>query len=578
MRTENNPTNNTQSMNLNSKVQDYSLVNQLFSVGDSAQSFNQILSTQVQSKRDSGVAASESGSSSHCQGAKQRSDSGNQLPEDKRLERQQRAERQERTDRTEDRQADEHRAERYRDSKQDRDVAASERVREDQQDEDQTLAEDKLNDAQAADGVANVVNEASVTPSEQPVDLVDSVESKVEAPEESLSEGALAQPELNPATEQSPEADELSLEAGDPNQESQSEFLADSQGDELADGETEQINARASEQDGVDLSSSEHAEPPAYEKDKAPVMSNPQAQVAQTPESLGMNKEPDKIGGEGDLKIPRGDSALTASTRLAGNEQQNLANTSTTEGQSGDSQSSDSQEMPIFEPKADKKSDLGVLADKLAQKPATAETIVPTPVQERLAALAKALDKAGASTSAQSGSKSTEQVDGVKATPFQRSLEQVSRVAGSEKPSVANMQAPMQSREWAGEMAQRLVMMVSSKLNKAEIQLNPREMGTIDVKVSVKHDQANVIFSSHVAPTRDALEQAIPRLREMMEQNGVALGDVDVRDQDARESHEQGNQNQRQSARLAEAGAVIDESSEGGTGSQLAIGLVDYYA
>ena len=64
----------------------------------------------------------------------------------------------------------------------------------------------------------------------------------------------------------------------------------------------------------------------------------------------------------------------------------------------------------------------------------------------------------------------------------------------------------------------------------------------------------------------------------MMEQNGVALGDVDVRDQDARESHEQRSQNQRQSGPVADGGSSVEEASTSNTDGAVAVGLVDYYA
>jgi len=85
------------------------------------------------------------------------------------------------------------------------------------------------------------------------------------------------------------------------------------------------------------------------------------------------------------------------------------------------------------------------------------------------------------------------------------------------------------------------------------------------------------VFTSHAAPTREALEQALPRLREMMEQNGVALGDVDVRDHDARESDQRRGQDHRQGGSADAEVAAVDESSSERI-IQQAVGLVDYYA
>ncbi|MGB1061230.1 MAG: flagellar hook-length control protein FliK, partial [Ketobacter sp.] len=239
-------------------------------------------------------------------------------------------------------------------------------------------------------------------------------------------------------------------------------------------------------------------------------------------------------------------------------------------------------DVALADSKQEKKSDVAMLTEKLASRNGMPENPVPTPVQERLAALAKALDKAagvGKDTS-QPVPKAVEQADGTKATPFQRSLEQVGRSSATmAKPFATPIQTPMQSREWGNEVGQRLMMMVSSKLNSAQIQLTPRDMGPIDVKVSVQQDQANVVFTSHAAPTRDALEQALPRLRELMEQNGVALGDVDVRDQNAQESHDRRGQDHRSgSGSEQEADAVVQTEAAAEGETQHAVGLVDYYA
>ena len=144
-------------------------------------------------------------------------------------------------------------------------------------------------------------------------------------------------------------------------------------------------------------------------------------------------------------------------------------------------------DVALADSKQEKKSDVAMLTEKLASRNGMPENPVPTPVQERLAALAKALDKAagvGKDTS-QPVPKAVEQADGTKATPFQRSLEQVGRSSATmAKPFATPIQTPMQSREWGNEVGQRLMMMVSSKLNSAQIQLTPRDMGPIDVKVS----------------------------------------------------------------------------------------------
>ena len=52
------------------------------------------------------------------------------------------------------------------------------------------------------------------------------------------------------------------------------------------------------------------------------------------------------------------------------------------------------------------------------------------------------------------------------------------------------------------------------------------------------HDQANVTFIAQSAVTRDAIEQALPRLRESFAQNGLELTNADVSQQSFGQSGE----------------------------------------
>lgn len=103
-------------------------------------------------------------------------------------------------------------------------------------------------------------------------------------------------------------------------------------------------------------------------------------------------------------------------------------------------------------------------------------------------------------------------------------------------PAVISMSlsTPMHQANWGQGMAERVMWMANAKIQEAEIQLHPRELGPIGIKVSVSHDQANVSFVAQHAATRDALESAIPRLREMLSESGLQLGNADVSTRDQR--------------------------------------------
>jgi len=94
-----------------------------------------------------------------------------------------------------------------------------------------------------------------------------------------------------------------------------------------------------------------------------------------------------------------------------------------------------------------------------------------------------------------------------------------------------SMQPSMQSEAWGKVLSSRVVWMAREGVQQAELKLNPSNLGPVEVKLHMKNDQAHVTFVAHHAATRDALEQALPRLRESFQENGMNLADAGVSDQ-----------------------------------------------
>jgi flagellar hook-length control protein FliK len=95
----------------------------------------------------------------------------------------------------------------------------------------------------------------------------------------------------------------------------------------------------------------------------------------------------------------------------------------------------------------------------------------------------------------------------------------------------AKIDVPPSSPKFTEQIAQRIGIMNTEKLQTARIQLDPPELGSLEIKIKVQQDQVSVSFSSGHPTVRDALEAQSPRLREMLEQQGVELTDVSVSDQ-----------------------------------------------
>ena len=84
---------------------------------------------------------------------------------------------------------------------------------------------------------------------------------------------------------------------------------------------------------------------------------------------------------------------------------------------------------------------------------------------------------------------------------------------------------------WHEDVAQKFAHVVSLRLGEAEIRLNPAHLGPVGIEISYGDNQASVLITAAQPATRDALEQALPHLRELLAQQGIALGESTVRDQ-----------------------------------------------
>lgn len=132
---------------------------------------------------------------------------------------------------------------------------------------------------------------------------------------------------------------------------------------------------------------------------------------------------------------------------------------------------------------------------------------------------------------------------------------------------LANPEAPAQ-------LHQKVNLMLADKLQQAEIQLDPLGLGKMKIQIQIGADsQANVHFVVQHGQTREMLEQAMPRLRDMLAGQGIQLGQTVVQQQPQQQSQGQsafagqGQQGQKESGTFAETGQT--EAEVTATGSRL---------
>jgi flagellar hook-length control protein FliK len=135
--------------------------------------------------------------------------------------------------------------------------------------------------------------------------------------------------------------------------------------------------------------------------------------------------------------------------------------------------------------------------------------------------------------------------------------------------------------EWGQGLGRQVLWMANQNMHSAEMRLNPAHLGPIEVRIKMDDDQVSVAFNSQHAVVREALETAIPRLREMFESNGMNLSNADISHQSFAEQHSNafGDNEQRQdfSTNLSSFNTDTQAAPHESGGHVVNVGLVDCY-
>ncbi|MHC8355156.1 flagellar hook-length control protein FliK [Pseudomonas sp. LB3P81] len=152
-----------------------------------------------------------------------------------------------------------------------------------------------------------------------------------------------------------------------------------------------------------------------------------------------------------------------------------------------------------------------------------------------------------------------------------------------------NQPIAMHQSGWTEEVVNRVMYLSSANLKAADIQLQPAELGRLDIRVNMVPDQqTQVTFMSAHPSVREALDGQMHRLRDMFAQQGMGQVDVNVSDQSRGSQQGQDQAQQSQSGRTNASGGRLDGMDEeltstvaevaASTTSVIGSSAVDYYA
>jgi len=104
----------------------------------------------------------------------------------------------------------------------------------------------------------------------------------------------------------------------------------------------------------------------------------------------------------------------------------------------------------------------------------------------------------------------------------------VGAVADAAPAPVFRVHASVDSADFPQGLSDRVSWMVDNGVNGAKLQVNPPQLGPIELRISVQGDHAQVWMVTHSAVARDALESSSPKLREMLNAQGFGQVSVDI--------------------------------------------------
>lgn len=100
----------------------------------------------------------------------------------------------------------------------------------------------------------------------------------------------------------------------------------------------------------------------------------------------------------------------------------------------------------------------------------------------------------------------------------------------------AQLRETVGTPRWKDELGARITLMATQGQQGGSLRLSPEHLGPLEIQITVNDDKStNVQFGAQHAETRTALQDALPRLREMFSSAGLQLGDAGVSQQAPRQ-------------------------------------------
>lgn len=160
----------------------------------------------------------------------------------------------------------------------------------------------------------------------------------------------------------------------------------------------------------------------------------------------------------------------------------------------------------------------------------------------------------------------------------QRAHTAVRALEGGNNFSPRAIPEPVRSPQWGEALGQRVVWMAKENVQVVYLQVEPPNLGPLEVQLRLNNDQANLMFVSAHSGVREAISGSLAKLDEMLAAGGVSLGSVSVNTQSSSQDPGQ-RPGEGQAGTQAPTWSVDARTGEAVRPARpLVIGLVDTFA
>ena len=133
--------------------------------------------------------------------------------------------------------------------------------------------------------------------------------------------------------------------------------------------------------------------------------------------------------------------------------------------------------------------------------------------------------------------------------------------------------------EASNQLKEKMLMMVKDKVHTAEIRLDPSELGSMQIKISLQQDQMSVQFMVQQGHAKELMEQQLPKLKELLQQQGIELSQGSVQQQNPSSSGQEGGRRTAGGPGAGNGQGVSEELIEPAVlPPKVSERVVDYYA